>query len=87
MLEAKLDTHILTQSLIYPTDSAIVKASKQDILRSDYERLLSVSSTHPSGKHVATVAQSTSWSRLGHGTGSWYSGHMGSTVTAENTHL
>ena len=62
MLEAKLDTHIL---LKYPTDSpAIVKASKQDILRSDYERLLSVSSTHPSAKHVATVAQSTSWSWL-----------------------
>ena len=65
MLETKLDTHILTQCLKYPTDSpAIVKASKQDILRSDYERLLLVSSTHPSAKHVATVAQSTSWSRL-----------------------
>ena len=65
MLEAKLDTHILTKCLKYlPDSAAIVKASKQDILRSDYERLVSVSSTHPFAKHVATVAQSTSWSWL-----------------------
>ena len=62
MLEAKLDTPILTQCLKCPTDSpAIVKASKQDI---DYEKLLSVSSTHLSTRHIATVAQSTSWSQL-----------------------
>ena len=62
MLEVKLDTHILTQCLKYPTDSpAIVK---QSILRSDYEKFLSVSSIHPSAKHVATMAQSTLWSQL-----------------------
>ena len=37
---------------------------KTDIIKSDFEALLSSASNHPSAKLVATVAETTSWYRL-----------------------
>ena len=45
-----------------PEDApAIVKSMKTEILKSDFEALLSSASDHPSSKLVATVAETTSW--------------------------
>ena len=43
---------------------ALVKSMKTDIIKSDFEALLSSASNHPSAKLVATVAETTSWCRL-----------------------
>ena len=37
---------------------------KTDILKSDFDGLLSSASNHPSAKLVATVAETASWCRL-----------------------
>ena len=44
--------------------SYIVNSMKADILKSDFEMLLSSAATHPSAKLVATVAETTSWCQL-----------------------
>ena len=41
-----------------------VKSMKMDLIKSDFEALLSFASNHPSAKLVATVAETTSWCRL-----------------------
>ena len=41
-----------------------VKSMKTDIIKSDFEALLSSASNNPSAKLVATVAETTSWCRL-----------------------
>ena len=41
-----------------------MKSMKTEILKSDFEALLSSASNHPSAKLVATVAETTSWCRL-----------------------
>ena len=65
MLEAEASTNVLAQCLENPTDApAIVKSMKQEILKSDFEALLSSAATHPSAKYVAEVAKTTSWCRL-----------------------
>ena len=43
---------------------ATVKSMKTDIIKSDFEVLLSSTATHPSAKYIATVAETTSWCRL-----------------------
>ena len=46
------------------TTPAIVKSMKTDIIKSDFEVLLSSAAIHLSPKYVATVAETTSWCRL-----------------------
>ena len=46
------------------TTPAIVKSMKTDIVKSDFEVLLSPAAIHPSAKYVATVAETTSWCRM-----------------------
>ena len=65
MLEAEVSTNVLAQCLKNPTDApAIVKSMKQEILKSDFEALLSSTATHHSARYVAEVAKTTSWCRL-----------------------
>ena len=65
MLEAEVSTNILAQCLNNPTDApAIIKSMKQEILKSDFEALLSSTATHHSARYVAEVAKTTSWCRL-----------------------
>ena len=65
MLESDLNTNVLSLCLKNPEDApATVKSMKTDIIKSDFEVLLSSAVTHPSAKYVATVAETTSWCRL-----------------------
>ena len=65
MLESELNTNVLTLCLMNPEDTpATVKSMKTDIIKSDFEGLLSSAATPPSAKYVATVAETTSWCRL-----------------------
>ena len=65
MLESELNTNVLTLCLMNPENApAIVKSMKTDIIKSDFEVLLSSAATHPSAKYVATVVETTSWCRL-----------------------
>ena len=45
-------------------EEPLVKSRKTDIIKSDFEALLSSASNHPSARLVATVAETTSWCRL-----------------------
>ena len=62
MLESQLET-IVAKCLHDPENAtSIVQSSIKDVLRKDYDKLLSESlSHHPSTKLVATVAVSSSW--------------------------
>ena len=63
MLESELN--VLTLCLMNPEDTpATAKLMKTDIIKSDFEGLLSSAATPPSAKYVATVAETTSWCRL-----------------------
>ena len=65
MLEAEVSTNVLAQCLKNQTDApAIEKSMKQEILKSDFEALLSSTATHHSTRYVAKVAKTTSWCRL-----------------------
>ena len=65
MLESELNTNVLAMCLEHPQDaSSIINSKRPDILKSDFEALLSAANTHPSAKFVASVAQTTSWCRL-----------------------
>ena len=65
MLESEVSTNILAKCLNNPTDSpTIVKSMRQEILMSDFEALLSSTSTHHPAKYIADVAKTTSWCRL-----------------------
>ena len=65
MLESDLNTNVLSLCLKNPEDApATVKSMKTDIIKSDFEVLLSSAVAHPSAKYVATVAETTSWCRL-----------------------
>ena len=65
MLESELNTNVLALCLMNPENApAIVKSMKTDIIKSDFEVLLSSAATHPSAKYVATVVETTSWCRL-----------------------
>ena len=41
-----------------------IKSMKQEILKSDFEVLLSSTATHHTARYVAEVAKTTSWCRL-----------------------
>ena len=65
MLESELNTNVLALCLKNPEDApAIVKSMKTDIIKSDFEVLVSSAAIHPSAKYVAIVAETTSWCRL-----------------------
>ena len=58
MLESELNTNVLVLCLKNPEDApAIVKSMKTDLIKSDFEVLLSPAAIHPSAKYVATVAE------------------------------
>ena len=60
-----MNTNILAMCLKSPTDAPnIVKSMKKEIVRADFDTLLSTATTHPSAKYVATVAKDTSWCQL-----------------------
>ena len=57
--------NILATCLKSTTDVlTTMKSAKKDIIKSDYDSLFSSATTHPSAKHVATIAKLTSWLRL-----------------------
>ena len=65
MLEAEMNTGVLTQCLKNPTGApTIVKSRKKEILKSDLDALVSAATSHHSAKYVASVANTTSWCRL-----------------------
>ena len=61
--ESQLETDVVAKYLHNPENATyIVHSPKKDILRQDYDELLSESlSHHPLTKLVATVAVSSSW--------------------------
>ena len=62
MLESELTSDVLAMHLKNPQDApAIVNSMKADILKSDFETLLSSAAIHSSAKIVTTVAEITSW--------------------------
>ena len=62
MLESELNTNVLALCLKNPEDApAIVKSMKTDIIKSDFEVLVSSAAIHPSAKYVAIVAETASW--------------------------
>ena len=65
MMETDVNTNVLAMCLKSPTDAPnIVKSMKKEIMRADFDTLLSAATTHPSAKYVATVAKDTSWCQL-----------------------
>ena len=61
----ELGTHTLASCLENPPEATItVKSAKATILEADFDASLSASINHPSAKHIATVANETSWCHL-----------------------
>ena len=87
MLESELNTNVLALCLMNPENAtAIVKSMKTDIIKSDFEVLLSSAATHPSAKYVATVVETTSVilvSIVGLSSRSWCAGDTWSAISAK----
>ena len=50
-----MNTNVLAMCLKSPTDAPnIVKSMKKEIMRAEFDTLLSTATTHPSAKYVAT---------------------------------
>ena len=57
-----MNTNIYAMCLKSPTDAlTIVKSMKQEIIRADFDTLLSTATNHPLAKYVASVAKGASY--------------------------
>ena len=83
-----MDTNVLTLSLKHPVDvMTIVKTKKHNVIKSDFNKLLSTSITHLSAMYVAKVAiyVNIMVPVMGPGFGSWRSRHTWPPTAIEDT--